>query len=169
MHASACAAIVCHHRPNFIRSPGVGEFPDTPSYAPDTAALRLPVISKSLAHQRLYCIVESRPMGGGTGRAANLDGFMRIDIARLQMLREAAKERSRHIAERMERIESGRLRLWSRMNHLRAELDARKHDTARADGVTDDRVEGEDVAADDVADKHGVTAGGGDGARAAPV
>lgn len=56
--------------------------------------------------------------------------MLRIDVAQLQMLREAARERSRHIAHRMDQIEAGRLRLWTRMDRLRAELDAQMHDAA---------------------------------------
>ncbi|HYH82770.1 MAG TPA: hypothetical protein VEX86_23455 [Longimicrobium sp.] len=47
------------------------------------------------------------------------------DVAELRALREAAKERSRQIAERLERIEAQRHRLWARMDRLRAEMDGR--------------------------------------------
>jgi hypothetical protein len=53
--------------------------------------------------------------------------MLRIDVAALQMLREAAKERSSRIAHRMDQIQADRLRLWSRMDRLRAELEAQKH------------------------------------------
>ncbi len=49
----------------------------------------------------------------------------RIDTAELRMLRETAKERSRRIAQRMDRIEADRLRLWTRMERLRAAVDGR--------------------------------------------
>jgi hypothetical protein len=49
-----------------------------------------------------------------------------IDRAELQMLREAARERGRHIASRMEQIEAGRRRLWMRMDQLRVEMAAER-------------------------------------------
>jgi len=89
--------------------------------------------------------------------------MMRIDIAQLQMLREAAKERSRHIAERMHQIEADRLRLWTRMNRLRAELDAQKHEAGRTAWEAGDDVRADGEGADVVA------AGGEDGVRSVPA
>lgn len=45
-----------------------------------------------------------------------------MNVMELRTLREAAEERGRRIAERLERIEASRRRLWTRMDRLRAEM-----------------------------------------------